>query len=203
MKVKNLFTEGKEERFGIKTTTADGVRYVYFKTRDEMERYIKKIREKLGGQLKSLVKLEKDHSGSYGAIREEVESIENDIKDLQNRIKNNGKLLLTVDQNQFPEEEREDLKHEIIRWRMEIERLQNKLKKDIREEIEMKTKAPFGDNSTYMKSEEHRKKMEKIENIRVQIKKLREKLKTVSYMQRKSVKDEIERLDKEMINLFH
>jgi len=71
MKVKKLF-EGKEEKFGVKTITADDSKTVYFKTRDEVEAYFKKMKEKLGSKLKSIIKLEKDING-WGALREEVE----------------------------------------------------------------------------------------------------------------------------------
>jgi hypothetical protein len=77
MKVKKLF-EGKEERFGVKTVTADDSKTVYFKTRDEVEAYFKKMKEKFGSKLKSIVKLEKDSNG-WGALREDVEDNNLDI----------------------------------------------------------------------------------------------------------------------------
>ena len=83
MKVKELF-EGKEEKFKVVTKTEDGTRETYFRTRDEMNAYAKKIKEKLGVKLKTLWKLKKNEWGegpaAWGALKEDVENVVDNIK---------------------------------------------------------------------------------------------------------------------------
>lgn len=58
MKVKELF-EGKEERYGVQTTTEQGTRITYFASPSERDAYISKLKEKLGSKLKNYKAVDK------------------------------------------------------------------------------------------------------------------------------------------------
>jgi len=89
MKIKELF-EGKEESYGVITTTEDGSKKTYFKTREERDSYIKKMKEKLGNKLKRITPLELGADKQWSAMREDVwgkDEYKRKFKDLYDEYK--------------------------------------------------------------------------------------------------------------------